>query len=206
MKYVLIGDDMFYRTLEGLLLKCLGPVESNRLLHEVHEGTCGTHQSAHKMKWLIRRSGYYWPTMLEDCFKYYKGCQACQRFGKIQMVPASVMNPIIKPWPFRGWGMDMIGKINPPSSKGHQFILAITDYFTKWVEAVPMKSVASRDVIQFVKEHVIHRFGIPQTITTDGGSVFISEEFKKFAADMGIKLIRSSPYYAQANGQAEASN
>jgi hypothetical protein len=206
MRYVLIGDDMFYRTLEGLLLKCLGPVESNRLLHGVHEGTCGTHQSAHKMKWLIRRSGYYWPTMLEDCFKYYKGCQACQRFGKIQMVPASVMNPIIKPWLFRGWGMDMIGKINPPSSKGHQFILAITDYFTKWVEAVPMKSVASRDVIQFVKEHAIHRFGIPQTITTDGGSVFISEEFKKFAADMGIKLIRSSPYYAQANGQAEASN
>jgi transposase InsO family protein len=102
--------------------------------------------------------------------------------------------------------MDMIGKINPPSSTGHQFILAITDYFTKWVEAVPMKSVASKDVIQFVKEHVIHRFGIPQTITTDGGSVFISEEFKKFAADMGIKLIRSSPYYAQANGQAEASN
>jgi hypothetical protein len=36
--------------------------------------------------------------------------------------------------------------------------------------------------------------------------VFISDEFKKFAADMGIKLIRSSPYYAQANGQAEASN
>ena len=103
MKYVLIGDDMFYRTLEGLLLKCLGPLESNRLLHEVHNGTCGTHQSAHKMKWLIRRSGYYWPTMLEDCFKYYKGCQTCQRFGKIQIVPASVMNPIIKPWPFRGW-------------------------------------------------------------------------------------------------------
>ena len=54
MKYVLIGDEMFYRTLEGLLLKCLGPSESNRLLHEVHEGACGTHQSAHKMKWLIR--------------------------------------------------------------------------------------------------------------------------------------------------------
>jgi hypothetical protein len=54
MKYVLIGDDMFYRTLEGLLLKCLGPTEVNRLLNKVHEGACGTHQSAHKMKWLIR--------------------------------------------------------------------------------------------------------------------------------------------------------
>src|SRR6185503_840516 len=69
-----------------------------------------------------------------------------------------------------------------------------------------MRSVASRDVISLVKEHIIHRFGIPQTITTDGVSVFISEEFRKIADDMGIKLIRSSPYYAQANGQAEASN
>jgi hypothetical protein len=144
--------------------------------------------------------------MIEDCFKYYKGCQACQRFGKIQMVPASVMNNIIKPWPLRGWGMDMIGKINPLSSTSNQYILAITDYFTKWVEAIPMELVTSKDVINFIKEHVIHRFGIPQTITTDGGSVFISEEFRKFTADMGIKLIRSSPYNAQANGQAEASN
>jgi hypothetical protein len=40
----------------------------------------------------------------------------------------------------------------------------------------------------------------------NGGSVFISKEFRKFAADVGIKLIRSSPYYAEANGQAEASN
>jgi hypothetical protein len=206
MKYVLIGDDTFYRTLEGLLLKCLQPTEANRLLHKVHEGACGTHQSAHKMKWLIRRSGYYWHTMLEDCFKYYKGCQACQRFRKIQMVPTSVMNPIIKPWPFRGWGKDMIGKINPPSSKGHQYILAITIYFIKWVADIPTKSVTSKDVINFIKDHVIHRFGIPQTITTDGGSVFISEEFRKFAADVRIKLMRSSPYYAQANGQAEASN
>jgi transposase InsO family protein len=71
------------------------------------------------------------------------------------------------------------------------------------VEAIPMKSVTSKDVINFIKEHVIHRFGIPQTITTDGGSVFISEEFRKFAADVGIKLIRLSPYYARANGQAK---
>jgi hypothetical protein len=61
----------------------------------------------------------------------------------------------------QGLGHGHDRKINPPSSKGHQFILAIIDYFTKWVEAVPMKSVTSRDVINFVKEHVIHRFGIP---------------------------------------------
>jgi ribonuclease HI len=50
IKHVLIGDNMFYRTLERLLLKCLRPTEVNRLLHEVHEGAYETHQSAHKMK------------------------------------------------------------------------------------------------------------------------------------------------------------
>ena len=48
--------------------------------------------------------------------------------------------------------------------------------------------------------------GIPQTITTDQGTMFTSLEFDEFAIGMGIKVLNSSPYYAQANGQAEASN
>jgi transposase InsO family protein len=58
-------------------------------------------------------------------------------------------------------------------------------------------------MIEFVKEHIINRFGIPQTITTDQGAQFVSSEFREFAES---KLLNSSPYYAQANGQAEASN
>ena len=61
-------------------------------------------------------------------------------------------------------------------------------------------------MVDFVKEHIMYRFGIPQTITTDQGTMFTSEEFRDFAASMGIKLLNSSSYYAQANGQAEASN
>jgi transposase InsO family protein len=61
-------------------------------------------------------------------------------------------------------------------------------------------------MIEFVKEHIIYRFRIPQTITTDQGTQFTSSEFRNFAESMGIKLLNSSPYYAQANGQAEACN
>jgi transposase InsO family protein len=85
-------------------------------------------------------------------------------------------------------------------------VLLVTDYFTKWVEAIPLKKVTSENMVEFFKEHIIYRFGIPQTFTTDQGAQFVYLEFREFAESMGIKLFNSSPYYAQANGQAEASN
>jgi hypothetical protein len=109
IKFVLLDDNLFYKSLDGVLLRCLGPEEAKRMMSEVHDGICGAHQSAYHMKWVIRQARCFGPTILEDCFKYYKGCQDCQRFGNIQRVPASTLNPIIKPWPFRGWGIDLIG-------------------------------------------------------------------------------------------------
>ena len=67
-------------------------------------------------------------------------------------------------------GLDFIGQINPPSLKGHCFVLVATDYFTKWTEAVPLKNMTHREVIKFITKYIIHRFGIPQTLTTDQGS------------------------------------
>ena len=192
-KYVLLEGELYYQTIDGILLRCLDKEGAKVLMGEIHEGVRGSHQSVYKMKWVIRRNGYFWPTMLEDCFTYYKGCQGCQKFGNVQRAPASAMNPIIKLWPFRGWGIDLIGQIYPPSSKNDKFILVATDYFTKWVEAILLKNVTSRDMVEFVKEHIIYRFGIPRTITTNQGSIFISEEFEEFAKSMEIKLLNSSP-------------
>jgi len=58
-------------------------------------------------------------------------------------------------------GMDIIKPISPPTSKGHQFILAITDYFSKWAEAIPLKEVKTSNVIKFIKHYVIYSFNIP---------------------------------------------
>jgi hypothetical protein len=144
--------------------------------------------------------------MIADCFKYYKGCEECQRHGDVQLVPATLMHPIIKPWHFRGWGLDFIGKIHPSSSKGHCFVIVATDYFTKWTKAIPLKNMTHREVIEFITRHIIHIFGIPQTLTMDQGTLFASKEVREFVDSYGIKLLNSSPYYAQANGQAESSN
>jgi hypothetical protein len=144
--------------------------------------------------------------MIADCFKYYKGCQVCQKFGDLQLILAAELHPIIKLWPFRGCGLDFIGEIHPSSSKGHRFVLVVTDYFTKWTEVVALKNMTHMEVIEFITEHIIHRFGIPQTLTIDQGASFISKKVHEFAELYRIKLINSFPYYAQTNGHAESSN
>jgi hypothetical protein len=124
----------------------------------------------------------------------------------IQLAHVDVMNSIVKLWPFRGWRLDFIGEIHLGSSKGHQFILVATDYFTKWTVAVPLWNMTQWEVIIFVQEHIIYRFGVPQTLTTDQGPSFMSHQFRAFTESMNIKLLNYSTYYAQANGQAKASN
>jgi hypothetical protein len=173
---------------------------------EVHERICGTHQLAPKMKCLLRRSGFYWPNMIADCFKYYKGCQVCQKFSDIQLVLTAKLHPIIKPWPFIGWGFDFIGEIHPSSSKGHRFVLVSTDYFTKWTEVIALKNMTHREVIELITKHIIHRFGIPHTFTIDQEAFFMSKEVREFAELYRIKLLNSSRYYAQANGHVDSSN
>jgi len=48
---------VYYQTIDGVLLKCLGDDEAKSLMCEIHEGVCGAHQSAFMMKWMIRRNG-----------------------------------------------------------------------------------------------------------------------------------------------------
>ena len=102
--------------------------------------------------------------------------------------------------------MDLIGEIKPESSKKHKYILVAIYYFTKWIEAVPLVKVDQDIVIDFILSNIISRYGIPETLTTDQGSVFIGRKMSEFAYDVGIKLLSLTPYYAQANGQVKAAN
>jgi hypothetical protein len=202
----MLDNALYHRTIDGLLLKYLGSDQSKIVMGEVHEGICGNHQLAHKIKWLLHRAGFYWPTMISDCFRYYKGSESCQKFRDLQLAPAAMLHPIIKPWSFHGWALDFIGQIHPTSSKGHRFVLVAMDYFTKWTEAISLKNMMHKEVIHFISEHVIHRFSILQTLTMDQGSSLMSHQVREFAESLKIKLPSSSPYYAQTNGQAESSN
>jgi hypothetical protein len=71
---------------------------------------------------------------------------------------------------------------------------------------MPLKNMTHKELIKFVEEHIIHRFGLPQTLRTNQGAAFMSHQFWEFVGALKIKFLNSSSYYAQANGQAESSH
>ena len=178
LSYVLSGNELLKKTPEGVLLKCLGDTKAYLAIYEVHSGACGAHQTCHKIKWLLFREGVYWPSMLKDCIEFAKGCQECQRHAGVQHMSASELYAIIKPWPFKGWALDVIGQIQPASSKQHKFILVGINYFTKWIEVVSLVKVDQEVVIEFIQKPIIYRLGIPKTITTDQRSMFMGQSMQ----------------------------
>jgi hypothetical protein len=81
-----------------------------------------------------------------------------------------------------------------------------TDYFTKWVEAIPTKSTIDKVVMDFLEDRIITRFGVPAKITTDNAKAFSSTKLSSFYFKYDIILSHSSNYYPQGNGLAESSN
>ena len=99
----------------------------------------------------------------------------------------------------------MVGSVNPPS-RGYIWILVATEYFTKWAEAVPLRKATGGAVANFIKENIIIRFGVPHKIISDNGTPFVNSDVRKMLEFYKVKHHRSSPYYPQGNGQAEATN
>ena len=81
--FVLLEGELYKKGPDGLPLRCLSFPDNMEVMKEVHEGVYGAHQVRIKMPWLIRRHGYFWPTILSQCINYSKCCQQCQKYGSI---------------------------------------------------------------------------------------------------------------------------
>ncbi|XP_060202188.1 uncharacterized protein LOC132630648 [Lycium barbarum] len=102
--------------------------------------------------------------------------------------------------------MDVIGPIEPPVSNGHLFILVAIDYFTKWVEASMYKAVTKKVVADFVRNNIVCRFGIPESIITDNAANLNSDLMRETCEKFKIAHRNSTAYRPQMNGAVVAAN
>ena len=110
--------------------------------------------------------------METNCCQFVQRCPKYQIHGDLIHVPPLELHALTSPWPFSVWGVNIIGKISPKSSSGHEFILVAIDYFTKWVEAASYVRLTSSRVTNFIGSHIIYCYGVPHELISDIGVHF----------------------------------
>lgn len=206
-----VNNNMLYKSCAGnsnqpsANWRIVVPQESRRsVLVDCHDSPLSAHGGYFKTLDRVRRM-YYWPKMEVEIRSYVKSCNVCkaskQATGQ-QAAPMGKQREVDKPWQMVY--IDFVGPL-PRSRNGYVYLFVAVDAFSKFVRIQPMRSATSKGVIQYMKDHIFHTFGVPNTIISDNGKQFTSEVFKKFLETYGVKLWLTSRYHPQANA-CEAAN
>lgn len=105
---------------------------------------------------------------------------------------------------FDVWGINFMGPF--PLFFGKNYILVAVDYVSKWVEAVALPINDSRVTVNFLKNSIFSRFGVPRALVNDEGTHFLNKLMENMLKKYNAKHKISTPYHPQASGQVEVSN
>ncbi|XP_011102168.1 uncharacterized protein LOC105180203 [Sesamum indicum] len=168
-RFTMFSGQLYKRTLDGSLLKCLDEERALYVMREIHEGSCGNHSGARSLAQEIIRQGYFWPTLVKDSKELVKKCESCQKYASLIQQPTTSMEPIKIACPFDQWVIDIVGPF-PPAQAQKKFIIVAVEYFSKWVQAEAVAKISEREVINFIWKNIICRFGIPRILISDNGT------------------------------------
>jgi hypothetical protein len=113
-----------------------------------------------------------------------------ERIFAFPLQPMTIENP------FEQWGLDVVGEINPIYLKLHKYILIATNYFSKWTKAIPLKVINDTEVIQFLQQNIVTRFGVPNCLVFDNAKYFSSLKIVECALKYNINIKYSYNYYS----------
>lgn len=155
-------------------------------LHEGHQGVTKCKERANLTVW--------WPGIGQDIVDKISICSYCQEHKSLQRKEPLLTTKLPdRPWQRVAADLCEIGKDR---------YLVLMDYLSRYLEIVHMTKTTSTHVIGKMKNVFAH-WGIPEVLVTDNGPQFVSLEFNEFTDEFGFFHETTSPYFPQANGQAE---
>nr|GEV98039.1 reverse transcriptase domain-containing protein [Tanacetum cinerariifolium] len=180
-QYVVEDEVLFKKSYLSPMLRCVGSLQVNYIIKEVHERACGLHAKARSVAAKIMRQGYYWPTMHRDTKEVVDKCDIFQIHASVTKLPKTRLTSVMSPWPFYQWGLDILGPLLEGPGK-LKFIIVAIDYFTKWIEAKPLAK------------------------TTYNGTQLVNDPFKSWCEKWKIKHMNTAVAHPQANDLMEKAN
>ena len=159
--------------------------ETLKKLHEGHQGITRCRLRARVSVW--------WPGLSKHLSDYVSKCPECIRDSTPHKEPL-IPTPLPQ-YPWQQVGSDLF------TLKGVNY-LVVVDYFSRYPEVTTLKTTTSDAVISAMKA-TFARHGVPETVVSDNGPQYSSQEFADFAKSYNFTHKASSPHYPQSNGHVE---
>jgi RNase H-like domain found in reverse transcriptase/Integrase zinc binding domain/Integrase core domain len=141
----------------------------------------------------------WWPKIGLAVEEWIKACRTCILNGR-KHSPAPMQRTIL---PEAQWEYVAIDYCGPFASQGGIHVVALVDYFSRYVVTSVVKSTAWAD-LHVALDEIFYRLGYPARIKSDNGPPFFGGEYKKYCNDRGIETVFSWPLSPQQNGSAES--
>ncbi|KAJ9529863.1 hypothetical protein QJQ45_022262 [Haematococcus lacustris] len=176
------------------------------LLHEAHDAHTAAHLGRAKTLERLQRH-FYWPQMHKTVQEYVRTCDKCQRNKATNQLPPGLLQPL--PIPSRNWqqvSMDFIGPL-PATPRGHTMIFTVVDKLSKMIHLIPTTTTATaHDTARLFFDHIFKHHGLPEAIISDRDPKFTSDFWTSLFHLTGTRLLLSSAYHPQTDGQTERAN
>jgi hypothetical protein len=145
--------------------------------------------------------------MKREIARYVSECDICQRVKASHLKTAGILQPLpIPSWKWEDISIDFIIGL-PNTSQRHDSIWVIIDRLTKTAHFLPMHSTYNaKKYVEIYLDQIVHLHGVPKTIISNRGAQFIARFWEQLQYALGTKLIRSSAYHPQTDGQTERIN
>ena len=167
-----------------------------------HDNPYTGHLGVYNTLELISRE-FYFPGMKQFITRYVLSCDQCARSKARRHLPYGLLHPL--PVPTRPWSsisMDFVGPL--PASNGFNMILVVIDRLTKLCHFIACNdTLTAIDFVTLLEQNIFKLHGFPDTIVSDRGTLFTSKFWSSFAELLNIKLLWSTAYHQQTNGQSE---
>ena len=202
-KYFHISNELIWtKNFRGVEVICV-PRENSlitQLLTKAHE-IVGHYRDQRTCEYIRRH--YWWPQMAKSTTNFCRTCEACQRSKGPTQRPIGKLHPL--PVPTKPWdsiGMDFVGPF--PESKGYNYLWVIICRMISMVHLVPLTiNVTTSELSWKYLREVVRLHGLPSSIVSDRDSKFTSRWWKELQRILGTKLLMSTSFHPQTDGQSE---
>lgn len=176
-----------------------------KLISALHQSAVGGHSGATATYQRVKKL-FVWTGLKSAVEDFVRQCQICQQAKHEHVKPAGKLQPLpvpLKPW--QDITMDFVEGL--PKSDGFEVIMVVVDRLTKFAHFVPLKHpFTAAQVAQALWDHVIKLHGVPLTIVSDRDRIFTSSIWRELLSTGGTKLLYSTAYHPQTDGQTERVN